>query len=367
MLDKIRRLAQTAACLAEVYARYRMNRSPKCLPVLHLMLTDKCNLRCPMCGACDYRPGDHDMLTTDEWGSVIQSASSLNTQVISLTGGEPFLRPDLFELIRLTHDHGIPVHLNTNGTLLTHANVRDLAECGPETLSVSLDAPEPKLHNSLRAADTFNRIIAGIRRVLAHAPRTSVSINFLITRINYRTMADMVSFAEDLGVHQIKFMPLHSNLLHGSKPLEDYAEFVFRRDDLDQLDAEIAKLEQALRQSRLRSCSNSFLAGIRRSFEVPGAHFRCFAGYASCVVDPRGFVAPCFDKKAIVSIRDQPLQEIWRSSDFQRLRRMVRSCQETCWDTTNTEISLRFNPRVVLGELRHMIHEISFYLRSRAQ
>jgi len=361
------RVLRGVSSAADTWVSRRLDRPPRSLLVLHLMVTDKCNLRCPMCGACNYEPGDHNMLATEEWKEVIRSAANLRTAIISITGGEVLLREDVFELVGCARNHGIAVHLNTNGTLLNEENVDKLRGNPPDTLSVSLEGVDPSVHDRIRGSGTFERTVTGIRRVRERAPTVSVSVNFLITRTNFRSMADMVPFAEDLGVQQIKFMPIHSNLLHRDKPLEEYWEFVFRREDLDELAAEVDRLQAALSASGLQTSSKYFFRGIRRLYEEPPGRFYCYAGYATCTVDPRGFVAPCFDKQGTLSVRERPLEAIWRSPEFQKLRHQVRTCREACWDTTNTEISLRFDLRTMIGDIRQIIRDVRFYLGDARQ
>jgi MoaA/NifB/PqqE/SkfB family radical SAM enzyme len=117
---------RAALDLLDLWRARWTNRAPRHLPVLVIMVTDKCNLHCKMCGACDYSPGDHDMLSLEEWKAVIRSAARLRTRVLSITGGEALLRKDLFELIVYARAHGMAVHLNTNGLLLREKNVAAL-------------------------------------------------------------------------------------------------------------------------------------------------------------------------------------------------------------------------------------------------
>lgn len=347
--------------MADIWLSRLVNKTPRTLPILHLMVTDRCNLRCPMCGVRNHDPAEQDTLSAEEWKAVIRSAAKLRTVIISITGGEPLLRHDVFELISYAREHGIAVHLNTNGTLLTDEKVGMLGECGLTTLSISLESTEPTPHNAIRGAKTFEKTIEGIRRVRRQVPSIHLGINVLITMINFRGMADLVPFAESLGAHQIKFAPIHTNLLHRDNPLAKFKELVFKEEDLKDLDSELGKLERALAKSRLHSACKYFLRGIKRLYETPGCHFCCYAGYATCVVNPHGSVAPCFDKESPLNVRNSPLERIWGSDEFARLRQEVRNCRQACWDTTNTEISLRFDIRAVLADVTQVWRDIAFY------
>ena len=92
-------LARNALVYADLWLCRHLDRAPRTLPILVIMFTDKCNLRCKMCGACDYSPGDHGMLSLEEWKRVIDSAARLRTQGVEPIGGTPAQFADL-----ITHE-----------------------------------------------------------------------------------------------------------------------------------------------------------------------------------------------------------------------------------------------------------------------
>ena len=191
-----------------------------------------------------------------------------------------------------------------------------------------------------------------------------VGINFLVTGGNFRAMSDMVPLAEGLGVHQLKLGPIHTNLQHRKKPLEEFGNLLFSEDDIDALTLKLEKARRRLARSPLRTSSGPFLAGIpdlyRRS-----RRFRCFAGYAVCTVNAFGIASPCADMEGSVSVRERPLEEIWRSPEYQELRERVHRCAQPCWDTTYAELSLRLSLRGLLAEFLHTWRDVDFYFRSR--
>jgi AdoMet-dependent heme synthase len=350
--------------MMDVWWSRKLNRAPRCLPVLHLLVTDKCNLRCRACGVCDYSPGDHGMLTTAEWKNVIQSATRLHTTIISISGGEPLLRGDLAEIVGFASDKGIAVHLNSNGTLLTDTCVDALRGARLATLSISLDGARAEEHDAIRGPGAFERAVEGIRLVRAKAPSVRIGLNFLITRANFEAMTTMVQFAEELDVHQIKFMPIHTNLLHRDKPLDEYEDLVFSATQLPELEKALSTLQGLLDHSPLHTSSRSFFRGIPELYRGQRGNPQCYAGFATCAVTPQGWVTPCHNMDGVASVRDFPLEEIWRGDAFRKVRQKVKTCPEACWDTTHAEISLRFNARAMLGDLRQVWRDYRFYVGS---
>jgi MoaA/NifB/PqqE/SkfB family radical SAM enzyme len=351
--------------MADVVVSRYTGRPPRHLPILVIFITTRCNLACRMCGVCDYNPvHSRPELSTDEWKSVLDAAARLGTTLLSIGGGEPLLRPDLYEIIGYARDLGMSVHLCTNGVLLSEENVVKLRESRVNTVSVSIENPVREVHENLRGLGTFDASVEGIRRLRALAPEIRVGINFVISTISYRQMAETVAFAESLGVHQLKFAPIHMNLLHKSKPVEEFRELVFKPEDLESLDAEIRRLVAALRKSPLQTNSPSFLHGMSRLYR-DALSFRCYAGYAICAVNPAGTVVPCCDMEGTLSVRNMPLDQIWRDPEFHRLRRKVSTCRAACWDTTNTEVSLRLAPVSLLRDLGQTWRDFRYYFGSR--
>ncbi len=337
--------------------------APRYLPVVVMFLTNRCNLRCRTCGVCELERarGHEDELTTDQWKMVIDSATQrLGTSLAAVSGGEPLLRPDLFEIIRHATNRGMAIHLCTNAVLLDDVAIEKLRDSGVATVSISLESPEPFVHDYLRGDHTFPVVVEAIRRLRALAPNIRVGINYLITARNYKHMCDMVDFAESLGVHQIKFAPIHTNLLHRLKAHEHYGDVLFHEEDLDDLACEVRRLIARCRKSRLVTTSEDFLAGISRFYKQPVA-FRCYAGYAICAISPTGNVAPCCDKDSRFNVKEHSLEAIWRDPAFHALRKQSHTCAVPCWDTTYTELSLVLRPASIMRHLLHHLRNMRFY------
>jgi MoaA/NifB/PqqE/SkfB family radical SAM enzyme len=359
------KLAQSAAGVAEAWLCRLFNLRPRRLPVLVLMVTDKCQLRCTMCGACDYSPGDHNMLSLEEWKAVVDSAARLRTGIISITGGEALLRRDLFELIAHIRSYGMAVHLNSNGLLLNEKNVAQLHALGVETVSISLESVDAPTHDAIRGAGMFERTVKGIRTLRAGAPEVRIGVNCVVNKHNLDTLPAMPEWAAREGVDQLKFAPIHTNLQHKDKPVGSYADMIFREADIPAFEGVMQKIEGALHALHLQTTSAPFFAGMSSLYRPGNSNFYCYAGYAIAVIDAQGNVAACFDKAGAANVRERPLDEIWRSDAFQQHRQQVRHCDANCWDTTNAELSLRLNPLTLLRYPRDSMRAVRFYMARR--
>jgi MoaA/NifB/PqqE/SkfB family radical SAM enzyme len=357
-------LARDMAGMAEVWVCRILDLRPRVLPVLIIMATDKCQLRCKMCGACDYTPGDHGMLSLEEWKAVIDSAAKLRTRIVSITGGEALLRKDLFDLIRHVRSYGMAVHLNSNGLLLNEKNVAEIAALGIETVSISLESANSEIHDAIRGKGMFERTLEGIRKLRSGAPAVRIGVNSVMNRHNLDTLADMVPWAQREGVDQLKFAPIHSNLQHRDKPVEDYADMIFDEGDIPKVDAAIKDIRERLEGTGIESTSAPFFDGMTNLYRPPASNFYCYAGYAVVTIDAQGNVAACFDKAGAANVRQQPLHELWMSDTFNQHRRLVRQCDANCWDTTNAELSLRLSLRTFLRYPVASLRSLQYYVSS---
>ena len=336
---------------------------PRYLPVILMFLTSRCNLRCKMCGVCDLHHEERNdaELSTEEWKSIIRSAASrLGTTLAVISGGEALLREDVFELIRYATESGMSIHLCTNALLLTEEKMIQLRDSGVSTVSFSLDGPDAATHEYLRGKDTFPISLNALKRFHEIAPKVLTGINYVITRKNYKKMPAMLHFAEELGVNQIKFAPIHTNLLHRHKNIDDYSDLIFMPADLDDLEIEINKLRSLCRKSRLITTSDAFFKGIKDLYVSP-QRIRCPAGYAICAINPAGYVAPCSDMDSTFNTRERDLSEIWRDPKFHQLRRQVHECRSACWDTAYTELSLWLRPTSLLRGILRNWRDVKFY------
>ncbi len=104
--------------------------------------TKKCNLRCPHCYMEAGRPATRE-LTTDECLALIDEMQALGTEMLILTGGEPLLRKDIFDLARYASRRGLWVVMGTNGVLVTDKVAQKMVECGIKGVVISIDSIVP--------------------------------------------------------------------------------------------------------------------------------------------------------------------------------------------------------------------------------
>ncbi len=186
---------------------------------ISLTITNHCNLRCQMCGQwsregyirnnLDYLKGEMGLA---EWKGVVDELAAHNIQFLLLRGGEPFMFPQIVELLEYIRAKGMTISIDTNGTML--APVADeIVRLGGMHLTVSVDGPEG-LHDEVRGVPgTFQRLKEGVDRIRSAEARSNnqidLSICFTISRYNYRSLSAMPDVARSLRIGSIAIVPYY--------------------------------------------------------------------------------------------------------------------------------------------------------------
>jgi radical SAM protein with 4Fe4S-binding SPASM domain len=166
---------------------------------LWIHTNNSCNLACEHCLVSAGPDGERG-LERAALLALIDEAAELGVRQFYFTGGEPFMRRDLFELIeRVTHVHGRALRILTNGLLFQGAVLEALRACDPRllTLQVSLDGATAATNDALRGAGTFAPIVAGLRTLseAGFAPTLAT----VVTHENHDQLEALVRLAHETG------------------------------------------------------------------------------------------------------------------------------------------------------------------------
>jgi radical SAM protein with 4Fe4S-binding SPASM domain len=174
-------------------------------------VTQRCNLRCVYCFA-EASPAHHDELDTATSLIVADSIASAEPKWVFFTGGEPMVRPDLYELAGRCKKHGIRTGLLTNATLIDHRAAEAIASTF-DSVAVSLDSAEPSLHDALRGKGTHARTVQGIALLIQSG--TTPSVNTTVTSMNIGDVMQLARLMRDMGVTEHR-LSVHMPVGRGS-------------------------------------------------------------------------------------------------------------------------------------------------------
>ncbi|QTA37790.1 radical SAM protein [Thermosipho ferrireducens] len=275
--------------------------------IVEFEITTACNYSCRHC-YCNAGKKSRYELTTQEAKKVIKDLVDAGVKIIDIVGGEPFLRPDLEDIILYGRSLGARMMINTNGSLATWERVKKLKEIDKEILiGVSLDGHIASLHEFVRGKNTFQRTMEGLMNFLKAG--FEVTILHVINARNYSYFENMVLFAKKLGVNLYvdRFVPVGRGELYKDEllPTRKMIKYV---------------------QSIIDKYRNDVVFYVEEN--IKGG--LCTAGrtHASILVD--GTVVPCghfrFDKEFYMgNIKNKSFGELWKSYDSEIL---IKDCKE---------------------------------------
>ncbi len=162
-------------------------------------VTQRCKMNCIHCRASASACLEDD-LTTAQCEKIIKSLADYNRCVLIFTGGEPFERPDIFDLIDYAHSLGLAVSLATCGYNFDSQTAQRLKKSGVITLSFSLDSDNAASHDNFRRTDgAFEKAIAAIN--IAKSAGLRFQINTTVTKLNFEKLTELGKLAETLGAY----------------------------------------------------------------------------------------------------------------------------------------------------------------------
>ena len=282
-------------------------------------LTRSCNLACSHCRASSEHGPYKDELTTEEAFGLIDDIASFAKPIMILTGGEPLLRKDIFEIAAHGKKAGLQMVMAPNGTLLDDANIKKAVGSGISRISVSLDGPDAASHDALRqVAGAFKSACMGIEK--AKAGGLDFQVNSTISKRNISSLPDMISLAKGLGAkahHIFLLVPTgRAREMEGEElsPIEYEEALKYLAMEKKSSPIEI-KVTCAPHFNRILIQS-----GISDAASLAGRG--CMGGAGFCFVSHTGIVQPCgYLEINCGDIRKEAFKNIWlRSEVFNNIR-----------------------------------------------
>ncbi len=176
-------------------------------PVVIWNLVRRCNLACKHCYSISADKDFAGELSTAEIEAVMADLRAFKVPVLILSGGEPLLRPDIFEVSRRAKDLGFYVGLSSNGTLIDEAMAERIAGIGYDYVGVSLDGIGAT-HDRFRCKDgAFDQALAGIKRLRARGLK--VGLRFTMTQDNHNELPRLLDLLESEDLDKFYFSHLN--------------------------------------------------------------------------------------------------------------------------------------------------------------
>ena len=160
---------------------------------IEVRLDWRCNAKCKFCGVWKYsREG---MLPVARWHEIFSELADNGLAHVLYTGGEPLLYPNFFDVAEYVDELGVESAIISNGSLLDEARVDRLARMrGLREITVSIDSPDPKVHDEVRKMrGLFGRATRGMARLRERAPHVGLIVNTVVSANTAATVKDLLS------------------------------------------------------------------------------------------------------------------------------------------------------------------------------
>lgn len=201
-------------------------------PVVIWNLIRRCNLTCKHCYSTSADIDFEGELDTREVLDVMDDLKSFRVPVLILSGGEPLMRPDIFDVSRRAKEMGFYVGLSSNGTLITPDNIQQIADINYNYVGISLDGME-KTHDYFRQRQgAFKESIRGIELCKEHGIK--VGIRFTLTQDNVDDLPRLIGLMDQYDID--KFYLSHLNYGgRGNRNRKRDAFHIMSRDTMEYL------------------------------------------------------------------------------------------------------------------------------------
>ncbi|MBZ0068681.1 MAG: heme d1 biosynthesis radical SAM protein NirJ [Thiobacillus sp.] len=292
-------------------------------PVVIWNLVRRCNLTCKHCYSISADKDFPGELSTQEVFDVMDDLKAFHVPVLILSGGEPLLRPDIFDIARRAKDMGFYVGLSTNGTLIDASNIDAIDAIGFDYVGISLDGIQATHDTFRRKQGAFDASMQGIR--LCRERGIKVGIRFTLTQDNAHELPLLLQLMEDESID--KFYLSHLNYAgRGNRNRKDDAVHEATRRAMDLLlDACWRDQKQGKHKEFVTGNNDAdgvyLLLWVRKNFPHLEAHMRAklaqWGGNSSGVnisnIDNLGNVHPdtMWWNHNLGNVRERPFSEIW--------------------------------------------------------
>jgi len=304
---------------------------------LDIFLTNRCNLKCRFCQfpLLDKKSYKNE-LSKQKLMEIIKQAARLDVKIVGLLGGEPFIRNDaILDLMGLIKEKGMDGSLVTNGTLLTRKQIEKIIHMQWNLIRFSIDGSTEKIHDSLRRAKSFKKIISTLgnfKELKQKDKNPAIEINSVLCRKNMKDLSGIIGLAHRYDIKNIYFLPM----IGFTENIEDLK---IREMDIPILTEKINLAKKLSQKYDVRTnleqiqCDSLYTKSDRIDTVIleekdQKSFIPCYLPWYGLNINPDGMVTPCSaasgNRELLCGeVNRYSLEEIWNSSGFKSLRKKM--------------------------------------------
>jgi MoaA/NifB/PqqE/SkfB family radical SAM enzyme len=312
---------------------YRFNRSFARPELFYLKITENCNFQCKHCDI--WKNKDTKDLNISEWTKIIANLKTLRKDFdVTLSGGEPLLYGNFWQLVETLQRNKVGINLNTNGSLITEEIADKIIENNFKKVEISLYSLSAELHNRLRNSDNAHQsAMQAIDYLQDKNNNTKIVVAFLLTHDNIDETIDFVKYFSNIGVWTT-IQSLDSNI----QPMNERTNFDNDKDNLGKFDKdktqsifnELFQLKEQgykiyNRIDNLEMIKNYYLGQNDQLNKIP-----CLAGHKNIIISTSGNLYFCFKGPVVGNIIQKSAKQLWQSQNAKKIRKQMKNCNKLC-------------------------------------
>jgi len=300
---------------------------------IYLSLSHKCTYNCQMCGVVKILKGYE--LRAEEVKKIFDEISAWDWDfTVVITGGEPFLREDIFEIFKYGHKLKLNIEVVSNGSLINQDKAGKIMSSGLKNIAISLDGAKEQTHDLIRERNAFRKATEALR-LLVEAKKKSgggpqISVWTTIMKENVRELYDIIPLVKDLGVECLVYHPVivAQEDMQNTSP---NARFWLDAGDIEELKLQIDKISGYQKKNGLVAFLHDPYLWIKHfQGQLTRGEWKCNP-FVFTNIGPDGEVRSC--GSAFGNIKKSTFEECLNTEEARRARHIMKSCAKPCLQT----------------------------------
>ncbi|MBC8414531.1 MAG: radical SAM protein [Nitrospira sp.] len=303
-------------------------------------ITRKCNFNCVHCrSSSTMDTHGHEDFSTEEGYRIIDDIASYAQPVMVLSGGEPLLRKDIFDLAQYGTNKGFRMCIATNGSLVTEEICLKMKEAGIKMVSLSLDGATVEVHDDFRSQKgAFEGVVNATKLFNKHGIKFLINSSF--TKRNQEEIPKVYKLAKELGAtawYMFMIVPTGrgEEIMNELISLEDYEEILDWHYEMEKEEDELLVRP---------TCAPHYYRMVLQKQKEDGEKFKrrtlkfstggskgCLAGQVICLIDVDENLLPCsYFPMSAGNLKENSFQHIWENSQLFKDMRDFKSYKGRC-------------------------------------
>ncbi|MDD5691781.1 MAG: radical SAM protein [Candidatus Omnitrophica bacterium] len=300
---------------------------------IFISLSHQCTYNCQMCGVVKILKG-YELNTEDVKKAFNEISGWQRDFTVVITGGEPFLRKDIFEIFRYAREANLNIEAVTNGSLIDRAVAGKIMASGLKNIAVSLDGAGEQTHDYIREKGAFRKATEALKHLVA-AKRDNrggpqISVWTTIMKENVGELFDIISVARELGVECLVYHPVivaQEDMQNTSSS----ARFWLQEEEVKILKGQIDRIVDYQKKNGLVAFLHDPYLWLRHfNGQLTSQEWSCNP-FVFINIGPDGEVRSC--GAAFGNIRNMDLEACLDTPEADRARGLMKNCRKPCLQT----------------------------------